>query len=58
MFTIVNSLNLNSNGYLLGAFSLVRDKLNERLRKLFEAKTVNGQQSEPKIFDSVRDVAD
>lgn len=37
-----------------GAFSLVRDKLNERLRKLFESKSARGEQTEPKIFDSVR----
>jgi membrane metallo-endopeptidase-like protein 1 len=34
-----------------GSFSIVRDKLNERLRKLFEADT---KPDEPKIFQSVR----
>ncbi len=41
-------------GNFLGAFSLVRDKLNERLRKLFETKSAGAQTREPKIFDSVR----
>ena len=38
--------------WLPGVFSMVGDKLNERLRKVFESKAVAGQ---PKIYDSVRD---
>eukprot|EP00088_Acartia_fossae_P063834 TRINITY_DN7820_c0_g1_i2.p1 TRINITY_DN7820_c0_g1~~TRINITY_DN7820_c0_g1_i2.p1 ORF type:complete len:771 (+),score=167.12 TRINITY_DN7820_c0_g1_i2:291-2315(+) len=35
----------------VGAFSTVRDKLNERLKKLFEGK---GEENEPPVFKSVR----
>jgi len=35
----------------VGAFSLVRDRLNERLRKLFEAKP---DEKEPSVYSSVR----
>jgi len=34
-----------------GAFGIVRDKLNERLRKLFEGEA---EQDEPRVFSSVR----
>ena len=34
-----------------GSFSIVRDKLNERLRKIFEAKTLA---TEPKVYGAVR----
>jgi hypothetical protein len=37
---------------LLGVFSMVGDKLYERLRKVFESRSVA---SEPKVYDSVRE---
>merc|ERR1711971_92082 len=36
-----------------GAFSIVRDKLNERLRKIFEAKSLA---TEPKVYEQVRNL--
>ena len=36
-----------------GSFSIVRDKLNERLRKIFEAKSLA---TEPKVYEHVRNL--
>ncbi len=55
-FTVsVNSAQQNGDEFCTGAFSLIRDKLNERLRKLLESQPAGGEQKEPKIFNSVRE---